>query len=104
MWWTISLTVTGIVGLWLVARHWYGWLLYLLNEVLWFVYAITIHAQPLMIMAVLWAAIGARNLHVARKTHLQSVRQVVPGDARPDQGPLGRIAVRRLQDDVRPDQ
>lgn len=104
MWWTAILTLTGVIGLWLVAHHWQGWVLYLVNEVLWFIYAITIHAPPLIVMSILWGVLGARNLHVARKAHLQSMRTLVPGGARPDQGPLGRIAVRRLQTAVRPDQ
>lgn len=77
MWWTIVLTATGIAGLWLVARHWQGWVLYLLNEVLWFAYALRIHAQPLMIMAVIWGLIGFRNLKVARELSRTSNLPVV---------------------------
>lgn len=65
--WTIALVSTGISGLWLAARHWYGWLIYLLNEVLWFAYAIAIGARPLMIMAVIWAAVGVRNTLISYK-------------------------------------
>lgn len=65
--WTLALTLTGIGGMWLVAKHWWGWLVYLVNEVLWFSYGFTIHATPLIIMAVLWFVVGVRNLTVTRK-------------------------------------
>lgn len=70
--WTLLLTSTGVTGLWLVARHWWGWLLYLLNEVLWLVYAIGRHDQPLMVMACIWGMVGTRNLtlaYLARRPH-----------------------------------
>lgn len=67
MWWTLVLMSTGIGGLWLAAKHWFGWALYLGNEVLWFIYAITIGAQPLALMALVWGAVGTRNLFVTRK-------------------------------------
>lgn len=65
--WTLALTVTGITGLWLVAHHWYGWILYLVNEALWLAYGLSIHSQPVIVMSVLWGAIGIRNLIVTRR-------------------------------------
>lgn len=66
--WTALLTVTGLSGLWLVARHWQGWILYLINEVLWLAYGLTIHSTPVIVMAVLWFITGTRNLVVTRRS------------------------------------
>lgn len=64
--WTVVLSLTGLAGLWLVAKHWQGWILYLVNEVLWFAYGLTIHSRPVLVMAVLWFVVGVRNLVLAR--------------------------------------
>ena len=70
MLWTIALVSTGVGGLWLVAKHWWGWLLYTFNEVLWFAYAVHTHDTALTIMAVIWFLLGVRNIAVAyRKAH-----------------------------------
>jgi hypothetical protein len=68
MWWTLALVSTGVGGLWLAARHWYGWALYTINEVLWFAYALDTQDVPLAIMAVVWFSIGVRNLVVTRRS------------------------------------
>lgn len=86
--WTAALTVTGLGGLWLVARHWQGWILYLINEVLWLAYGLSIRSTPVIVMAVLWFATGARNLVVtrrsqhalAREADLQGVREELRED------------------------
>lgn len=67
MWWTISLVVTGISGLWLAGKHWYGWVLYFANEVLWEAYGLATHDRALQIMAPIWAIVGVRNAVVQRK-------------------------------------
>lgn len=67
MWWTIALVTTGIGGLWWAATSWKGWILYTLNEVLWFAYAVSIGATPLMLMAVIWFGLGVRNIRKARQ-------------------------------------
>lgn len=61
MYWTLALVLTGLGGLWLIGKHWWGWLLYTLNEVLWFAYALDTHDTPLAIMAVVWFTLGVRN-------------------------------------------
>lgn len=75
--WTLSLTVTGLVGMYLIPRHWWAWLIYLVNELLWLAYALEIHSHPLMVMSLCWGAVGVRNLKVARDLgrahHLQGV-------------------------------
>lgn len=99
--WTAALTVTGLGGLWLVARHWQGWILYLINEVLWLAYGLTIHSTPVIVMAVLWFITGTRNLVVTRRsqhalahsTDLQGVRPVVRED---DESAIGRARLRIL--------
>lgn len=83
--WTFALTVTGLGGLWLVARHWQGWILYLINELLWLVYGVSTGQHPVIVMAVLWFILGARNLVVTRRSqrelvttsHLQAVQSAV---------------------------
>jgi hypothetical protein len=65
--WLLALTLTGMGGMWLVAKHWWGWLVYLVNEVLWFAYGLMLHATPLYVMAVLWFSVGVRNLVVTRR-------------------------------------
>lgn len=65
--WTLALVSTGITGMWLAAKHWYGWLLNLVNEVLWLGYAIHTHDHALAIMAVVWGTIAVRNTVVTRK-------------------------------------
>jgi hypothetical protein len=64
--WTASLTLTGIAGLWLIPRHWWGWAFYLLNEVLWLCYGLSIHSTPVIVMSLIWGAMGVRNLLLAR--------------------------------------
>jgi hypothetical protein len=76
--WTAALTATGVVGLWLVARHWYGWLVYLLNEMIWLAYGLSIGSQPVIVMSVIWGILGVRNLYVARKSYLSGVRSHLP--------------------------
>lgn len=99
--WTAALTVTGLGGLWLVARHWQGWILYLINEVLWLAYGLTIRSTPVIVMAVLWFATGTRNLVVqrglARTQNVPDVQAPVQPVGERD----GEVArnVRRLRDD-----
>lgn len=64
--WTLLLTSTGVTGLWLVARHWWGWAITSLSEVLWVAYAIHTHDRPLMVMAPIWLVVNLRNLALAR--------------------------------------
>lgn len=65
--WTFLLVSTGVGGLWLSAKHWQGWALYALNEVLWFAYALHTADTALAIMAVVWFAVGVRNFLVTKK-------------------------------------
>lgn len=88
--WTFALTVTGLGGLWLVARHWQGWILYLINELLWLVYGVTTSQHPVIVMAVLWFVLGARNLVVTRRSQnalsASPDLPVVQPDVRADDG------------------
>lgn len=68
MMWTLALIATGMGGMFFVeTKPRFGWPLYLVNEVLWFGYALTLNATPLMIMACVWFALGVRNLKKSRK-------------------------------------
>lgn len=86
MWWTLVLTVTGIVGLWQIPKTWHGWIWYLANEWLWLVYGLAIHSMPLIVMSMIWAVVGCRNLAVARdlarQTDLPNVQSHLPLRAR----------------------
>lgn len=88
--WTLALTVTGLGGLWLVARHWQGWILYLINELLWLVYGVSTRQHPVIVMAVLWFVLGARNLVVTRRSQnalpASPDLPVVQPDVRADDG------------------
>jgi hypothetical protein len=95
--WTFALTVTGLGGLWLVARHWQGWILYLINELLWLVYGVSTGQHPVIVMAVLWFILGARNLVVTRRSQ-HAVRPtpdlpVVQPELRDDDGDGDALAV-----------
>lgn len=66
MMWTLLLVATGLGGMYFVeTKPRFGWPMYLVNEVLWFAYALAIGALPLAVMAVVWFALGARNLRKA---------------------------------------
>lgn len=65
--WTLLLVSTGVTGMWLAARHWYGWAIGVGNEVLWFAYAIQRHDSALMIMAWVWGFVAARNCLLTRR-------------------------------------
>lgn len=65
--WTFLLTTTGVAGLWLVAKHWQGWILYLVNECLWLAYGLSTHSHPVIVMSLIWGALGVRNLIVTRR-------------------------------------
>lgn len=84
--WTVALTLTGLSGIWLVARHWYGWILYLINEVLWLAYGLSIRSTPVIVMAVLWFATGARNLVVQRALQTSPDLPAVQPELRDDGG------------------
>lgn len=77
MWWTLILTLTGVIGLWQIPRHWYGWCWYLANECGWVAYALAIHSLPLLVMAPIWFVLGVRNLVVARELSRTQDLQVV---------------------------
>ena len=65
--WTVVLLATGITGLWLAARHWYGWAITSLSECLWVAYAAHRHDHALFLMAWIWLAVNLRNCHLAWK-------------------------------------
>ena len=68
--WTLALVSTGIGGIWLAAKHWFGWLLYFVNEFIWEAYGLHTHDRALVIMAPIWGAVGLRNVVVTyRKAH-----------------------------------
>lgn len=70
MLWTIVLVTVSVLGIWLAPRHWYGWLITTLSEVLWFAYAMTLHSMSLEIMSVMWFVLNGRGMLVTyREQH-----------------------------------
>lgn len=67
--WSALLTAVFLASLVLVSRHnpW-GWVLGLLDELLWTVYAILTRQWPFIISAVIYGAICVRNLRTSRPT------------------------------------
>jgi len=65
--WTVVLLSVGITGLWIAAKHWWGWWINAASEILWASYAIHIKSQPLFLMALVWLAVNIRNAIVSRK-------------------------------------
>jgi hypothetical protein len=81
--WTFALTMTGVAGLWAIPHHWWGWLLYLLNESLWLAYGLTTGSHPVIVMSCIWGALGVRNLIVSR--HAEGKQQGPPDGQQPGQ-------------------
>lgn len=71
MLWTVVLLLTSGGGVWLAARHWWGWIVTTLSEILWAIYSLTIHSTPLLIMSFLWALIHGRNAVVTRRLEME---------------------------------
>ena len=70
MWWTILLVTVSVLGLVLAPRHWYGWLITTLSEVLWLAYALSLHSTSLEIMSAVWFVLNGRGTIVTwRKEH-----------------------------------
>ncbi len=68
--WTVVLVALGVTGLWLAPRHWFGWAVCTVSEVLWLAYALVIGAPALAIMAVVWFVVHARNTRLTyRASH-----------------------------------
>ncbi len=59
--WTLTLVPVSLLGVWLAARHWYGWAISAASEAIWLAYAISLHSQSLAIMSVVWFVLHARN-------------------------------------------
>lgn len=74
MLWTVALLVPSILGLWLAAKHWYGWAISASSEFLWAAYSLHTHDTPLLIMSAIWLAVHLRNTAVAFNIHLVAKR------------------------------
>jgi hypothetical protein len=58
----------GVTGLLIAGnRVWWGWLINLVNEILWIVYAIRTKQYGFILMAIAYAAVYARNAKNTRK-------------------------------------
>jgi hypothetical protein len=66
--WYVILLVPSITGLWLAAKHWYGWLVSALSEVCWATYSVKIGASPLLVMSAIWFAVHSRNCWVTYRS------------------------------------
>jgi len=62
--WTLVLVTPSLLGVWLAARHWFGWAISAASEVLWAAFSITTHDLPLLIMSFIWFGVHCRNAWV----------------------------------------
>ncbi len=66
--WSWVLGTLGVTGLLIAGnRVWWGWLINLVNEILWIVYAIRTKQYGFILMAIAYAAVYARNAKNTRK-------------------------------------
>jgi hypothetical protein len=66
--WSWVLGILGVTGLLIAGnRVWWGWLINLVNEILWIVYAIRTKQYGFILMAIAYAAVYARNAKNTRK-------------------------------------
>lgn len=59
--WTLILVPVSLLGVWLAARHWYGWAISAVSEFAWAAYALALHSTSLLIMSGVWLALHIRN-------------------------------------------
>jgi len=59
--WFLALVPISVLGVWLSARHWYGWAISALSEFVWAAYAIALHSPSLLAMSAMWLALHIRN-------------------------------------------
>ena len=72
MLWTLALVPVSLVGVWLAARHWYGWAVSACSEVIWAAYAWSLHSTSLLIMSGVWFVLHVRN---TRRTYLDRKKE-----------------------------
>lgn len=66
--WSWILGILGVTGLWIAGRQvWWGWLINLVNEVLWISYAIATQQYGFILMAICYGAVYLRNAIVGRR-------------------------------------
>lgn len=70
--WTVILVGTGLVGLWIAPRHWLGWVIYCVNEVLWITYGWLRGDMPILLMGTVWLCMGIRNTVVSRAAQMKT--------------------------------
>lgn len=70
--WTVLLISVGVSALWLIPkRPRIGWPLNTASEVLWLVYALTVHDDALALMAVIWGALAVRGTWLTYRARLK---------------------------------
>jgi hypothetical protein len=68
MLWSWILGILGVTGLWLAGKQvWWGWLITLINEILWITYAIATGQYGFIFMAICYAMVYLRNAIVNRR-------------------------------------
>jgi hypothetical protein len=68
MLWSWILGILGVTGLWLAGKQvWWGWLITLINEILWITYAIATEQYGFIFMAICYAMVYLRNAIVNRR-------------------------------------
>ena len=68
IWWSISLALIGIIGLYIAGKksHW-GWLIGLSAQILWFIFAIVTRQYGFILSAVAYGWVYWTNWHKWRK-------------------------------------
>lgn len=59
--WTVLLLFFGLTGTWFAPKHWWGWALSAVDELLWEFYAWHTHDLALALMAPVWFAVVSKN-------------------------------------------
>lgn len=70
--WSWVLGILGVTGLLIAgSKIWWGWLINLVNEVLWIVYAMTTKQYGFILMAIAYASVYARNARISLVTDVR---------------------------------
>lgn len=79
--WSWALSIVGAFGMYLTGKKdWRGWVVVLVNEVVWFTYAIVTKQYGFFVGCAIYGAIGTKNLIQWLKEH-RKVREKNNGKA-----------------------
>ena len=61
----------GLIGTWITGKHYWGWLIAVVFQILWTTYALSIEAQALAVQSIIFGLIALRNYFVGRQNSEQ---------------------------------